>query len=348
MRSAAIGLTLIVVTVVLLLGCSHKDERVEIRVLTDRTASHLENLFKYYEKENQVKIAVNYVGDSLLARLDTRPKEADLVITKNADLLELAEQKGLLAPLNSQRALSNVPLPFRDSELHYVITSFRARAIFYAKDRVTVKDLDSYADLALPKWRGRVCIRSGFHEYNVSWLSQMAVSKGLLETEEFLQGLADNLAGPPKGDDRAQVRALMEKQCDVAVANSYYMGIMLGREDQKAWAEASDVFFPDQSGLGSYVMRSGAARTTSSKNAEAAVKVLDFLTDEFAQRYFSEALFEYPVKPGVPLAPVNAGLGKSQGIEGGAYKINLVSIKEAVKFRDKVIETLTRVNFDRK
>ncbi len=331
-----------------LVACSHKEGRAEVRVLTDRTESHLENLFKYYEQERPVKIAVNYVGDSLLTRLKTRPKEADLVVVKNADLLEIAKQKKLLRPFNSQRALGNVPLPFRDRERAYAITSFRARAIFYAKDRVSVKDLRSYSDLMLPKWKGRVCIRSGFHEYNVSWLSQMAVSKGLDQTEKFITGLADNLARPPKGADRDQVRALLEKRCDVAVANSYYMGVMRLRDDQKPWAEASDVFFPDQSGLGTYVIRSGAALTTASKNLKAATEVLDFLTDAFAQHYFSEALFEYPVKPGTPLAPINAELGKRQGIEGGAYKINLVSLKEAAKYRDKIIEILARVNFDRK
>jgi iron(III) transport system substrate-binding protein len=331
-----------------MMGCTRKDAPKEVRVLTDRTASHLETIFEYYEKAHGVKINTNFVGEGLLARLEARPQEADLVITKNADLLELARQKDLLAKISSQTVSNNVPEVFRDPKSYYMVLSFRARAIFYAKDRVSPADLDSYDDLILPKWKGRVCIRSGFHEYNVSWLSQMAVSEGIEHTETFIKGLRDNLARPPKGNDRAQVRALLEKECDVAVANSYYMGIMLQRDDQKAWAQASSVFFPDQAKRGAYVMRSGAALTRATKNQWRATKLLEYLTSDFAQRYFSEALYEYPVKKGVPLAPINAELGKEQGIEGGACKINLVSLREAAKYRDRIIEILTRTNLDRK
>jgi len=134
----------------------------------------------------------------------------------------------------------------------------------------------------------------------------------------------------------------------VAVANSYYMGIMLQREDQKSWAEASRVFFPDQAGRGVYAIRSGAALTTATRHAAAADKLLAFLSGDFAQRYFAEALFEYPVKLGVPLAPINRAMGKEQGIAGGACRVNVVSLEETVKQRQRIVEILTRANFDRK
>jgi iron(III) transport system substrate-binding protein len=330
-------------------ACSKRDvETPTIRVITDRTASHLEDIFKYYEKANNVKIVTNFVGDGLLARLESRPREADLVVTKNTDLLELAKQKGLLQPFSSQEVLDNVPTVFHHPQWYYVVLSYRARAIFVAKDRVPVGDIASYQDLVLPRWKQRVCIRSGFHEYNVSWWSQMAASRGMEETERFVLGLRDNLARPPKGNDRAQARAIFEDQCDLAVANSYYMGIMLGREDQKAWGEACRVVFPDQDELGTFVMRSGAALTTAEENVQEATRLLGFLTGAFAQRYFSEALFEYPIKEGVPLAPVTAQLGAEQGIENGAFKANIVSLEEAVKHRQAIIEMLTRINFDQR
>lgn len=320
----------------------------EIRVLTDRTASHLENIFRYYEKANNVTIVTNFVGDGLLERLKRRPKEADLVVTKNAVLLEQAKKQGLLVPFTSQQVLNNVPPVYRDPQWYYTALSFRARAIFYAKDRVSPKDLSTYSDLAAKKWRGRICVRSGFHEYNVSWLSQMAVTLGPGKTETFIKGLGANLARRPQGNDRAQVRALLEKKCDIAIANSYYMGIMLGREDQKAWALASQVYFPNQELRGTYVVRSGAALTTAGVNEKAANKLLAFLSGDFAQHYFAEALYEYPVKPGVPLAPINAKQGRAQGIEGGAFKINLVALEESAKLRGQVLEMLTRANFDQK
>jgi len=344
----ALRLSLLVLITALMPVATRAAAAIELRVLTDRTASHLENIFKYYEQAHGVKIHTNYVGDGMLARLERRPLEADLVVTKNAALLELAKQRGLLAMFSSQQVIDNVPAVFRDPGWFYTVLSFRARALFYARERVSVKQLGSYRDLATPAWKGRVCVRSGFHEYNMSLLSQMAVSEGVEQTRAFIEGLRDNLARPPKGNDRAQVRALLEGECDVAIANSYYMGIMLQREDQKAWAEASRVFFPDQAGRGAYVMRSGAALTRAKRNVKHANQLLAFLTGEFAQRYFSEALFEYPVKQGVAPAPINASLGEEQGIVGGAYKINLVSLKEAVAQRGKVNELLTQANFDRR
>ena len=239
-----IRLSLFVLVLALLPGVAQASAAIELRVLTDRTASHLENIFKYYEQAHGVKIHTNFVGDGMLERLERRPLEADLVVTKNAALLELAKQKGLLAMFSSQQVIDNVPAVFRDPGWFYTVLSFRARALFYAKDRVTPKQLSSYQDLASPKWRGRVCVRSGFHEYNMSLLSQMAVSEGLDETRRFIKGLRDNLARPPKGNDRAQVRALLEGACDVDIANSYFMGFMQQREDQRAWAAATRVFFP--------------------------------------------------------------------------------------------------------
>jgi len=181
----------------------------EIRVLTDRTASHLEDIFTYYEKAAGVKVVTNFVGDGLLERLERRPKEADLVVTKNADLLELAKQKGLLGRFSSQEIIDNVPGLFRDKGWHYAVLSYRLRAIYYARDRVTPKDLSTYAALAEPRWKGRVCLRSGLHEYNISLFSQMAVSQGVEATEALIKGLGANLARAPKGNDRAQVRALL-------------------------------------------------------------------------------------------------------------------------------------------
>ncbi|OGQ89589.1 MAG: hypothetical protein A2289_20390 [Deltaproteobacteria bacterium RIFOXYA12_FULL_58_15] len=344
----------LVVATTMFVGCQRPEsspaspEGKVIRVLTDRTSSHLDNIFAYYEKETGVKVETHYTGDGLLARLTERPQEADLIVTKNADLLEIAKTKGLLAPIASQTVFDNVPRAFRDPDDRYVILSFRARAIFIAKARVAIDEVKNYNDLLAPRWKGRVCVRSGFHEYNVSWFSQMAVVEGIEATEKFIFGLRENLARSPRGNDRAQVRALLEDDCDLAVANSYYMGLMRRSEDQKRWAAASEVVFPEQEGRGAYAMRSGAALTHSKSQPWRASHLLEFLTGEMAQHYFSEALDEYPVKRGVPPSAMNASLGKAQGIEDGAFKVNLVSLAEATKQRDAVLDVLTRAQFDGK
>jgi len=320
----------------------------EIRVLTDRTASHLQLLFDEYNKATGNKVVANFVDQGLLARLAARPNEADLVITKNAYLLELAKRRKLLRPFSSKTIEANVPAELRDPERHYTTLSYRARLIFYAKDRVKPEDLSTYADLADPKWKGKICLRSGVHEYNVSLFSQLAAADGLEATEKLVTGLADNLARTPEGNDRAQVRAIMEGKCDVALANSYYMGIMLGIADQKAWAESSRVFFPNQEGRGAIVMRSAAALTPSKERAAAAAKLLEFLTEDYAQTYFANRLLEYPVKEGVPMAPVNQELGKEQGIEKGVFKKDVVPLAKAADQREAVMKKLEQVDFDRK
>ncbi|MBI4702463.1 MAG: extracellular solute-binding protein [Deltaproteobacteria bacterium] len=320
----------------------------EIRVLTDRTASHLQKLFDEYSKQTGVRVVANFVDEELLARLESRPAEADLIVVKEAHLLESAKRQGLLQPFSSKIVELNVPAAFRDPAAHYAVLSYRARVVYYSKDRVAPPDLSTYLGLADPKWKGRICLRSGFHDYNVGLFSQLATIHGLPRIETFLQGLRDNLARAPQGDDRDQMRAIAEGKCDLALANSYYMGIMLGREDQRAWAQATHVFFPDQAERGALLMRSCAALTRAGRHTKQATALLEFLTGDYAQRYFAEALLEYPVKAGVGIAPVNKALGREQGIENGAFKADHVSLTQAADLREKVIAALARLDFDRK
>lgn len=330
-----------------LLAAGCQDDPQQIRVLTDRTASHLQTIFDEYTKQTGVRIVANFVDEGLLARLESRPGEADLVVTKNGYLLESARRKGLLKPYISSLVDANVPEQLRDPDRHYTMLSYRARVIYYSKDRVKPQDLSTYLDLAEPKWKGRICLRSGFHDYNVSLFAQLSAAYGWPRTKAFLRGLRDNLARPPEGDDRAQVRGILEKKCDLALVNSYYMGIMLGREDQRAWALSSKIFFPDQQGKGALVMRSGAALTKAGQHTAEATKLLEFLTDDYAQRYFAEALLTYPVKEGVPMAQINRTLGAEQGIKDGVFKQNLVPLAAVAELRAEVIAELTELKFDR-
>ena len=332
-------------------GCQDRaaDKRAsaqEIRVLTDRTASHLQKLFDEYNRVHGVKVIANFVDKGLLARLKSRPNEADLVISKNAYVIELAKRRGL--PFVSPAVEANVPAELRDQERYYTAVSYRARLVFYAKDRVRPSELSSYADLAAAKWKGRICLRSAVHDYNLSLFSQLAVADGLEQTNTLLTGLDANLARTPQGNDRAQVRAIMDGKCDLALANSYYMGIMLGRPDQRAWAEASAVFFPNQKRRGAVIMRSAAALTRSTARVKEATALLAFLTGDYAQQYFARALLAYPVKRGVEIAPINRKLGAEQGLLNGVFKQDIVSLSKAADMRGPVLEILEKLRFDRK
>lgn len=319
----------------------------EIRVLTDRTESHLAPLFAEFERTTGIAVRVVYLDKGLVARLESRPTEADLVLTKDADLLEIARGKGLLQPIASEAIRAAVPERFREPSGAYFSDAYRARAIFYARERVKPSELSTYEALAEPRWRGRVCMRSGYHDYNLSLFGQMLAAYGPTRTETFLSGLKANLARTPGGDDRGQVRAIFEKKCDVAIANSYYMGIMLSSADQRAWGEATALFFPDQAEGGSFVLRSGLALTTARENLPAAIRLLEYLVQPATQDRLAALTFAYPVAGKADLPEINQRLGEGQpGVVRGVFRVHEVPLAETVKHRETVVRMLDAIQFD--
>ncbi len=320
----------------------------EVRVISDRTPSHLRPLLKQFEKGTGVKINAVFVDKGLIARLTARPTEADLVITSTADILERAKRDKLLRPVSSD-ILSSIRPEFRDPDGAYVILSYRARALYVSKDRVKPGEITRYEDLADAKWRGRICIRSGYHRYNMSLFAQMAADRGLEWTRTFLSGLHDNLARKPVGNDRNQVRGIYEGVCDVAVANSYYMPIMLGRDDQRPWGQSANVVFPDQDGRGSYVMTGGMALTTAGRAVEEATRLMEFLVSKYGQTFMVNTTFEYPVIDGVDLPAVTEELGKTQSqVVNGHFKANMLPLRRIDDQRSRVSSILDEINFDSK
>ncbi len=338
---------------ILFLSCialtSIQAENAELKVLTDRTETHLKDLFDYYTKKTGVKISAVYLESGLLARLESRPSEPDIVITSTCNLLETAKNKGLLKQFVTPQITAKVKSEFRDKDGYYFVTSYRARTIFYSKDRVKASELSTYQDLASPKWKGKICIRSGYHEYNLNFFSQMAVTDGLDKTKNYMKALHDNLARKPSGNDREQVRAIYEGKCDIAIVNSYYMGIMLSTEEQKAWGLSAKVFFPNQNDKGSYILASGVGMTKSAKSSDTAATFLEFLADDYAQNYFANKLNEYSINEKLPLTEVNKSLGSDQKeVVGGKFKINFVPISDIEKKRADIIKILDEINFDDK
>jgi len=318
-----------------------------IRVISDRTPGHLEPLFEQYEQGAGVEISAVFLDKGLVSRLESRPTEADLVITSAADILEIARQRGLLRPFESATIARTVDERFRGPDDHYLILSYRARAIYASRDRVESGEITTYEGLTDPRWRGRVCIRSGYHRYNVSLFAQMAADRGLDATREFLAGLHGNLARQPTGSDRAQVRGIHEGECDVAIANSYYMGIMLGREDQRDWGLSARVTFPNQRGGGAYVLSGGAALTRADRNVAAATALLAFLVSEYGQNFMVNTTYEYPVIEGIALPEVNRRLGAHQpGVEDGRFEANFIPLAEIDAMRPHVVRMLDEIDFD--
>jgi iron(III) transport system substrate-binding protein len=329
------------------MACSRCSERSEIRVITDRTEDHLAPIFEAYTKATGIPIKAVYLSEGLISRLENRPTEADIVITKDADLLEIAASKGLLQPLGSRHIEQSVPSEYRSPDGMYFSDSYRGRVIFYSKARVNPSDLTGYEDLADPRWKGRVCIRSGYHDYNLNLFAQIMVTKGEEYTRNFLKGLAANLARPPTGNDRDQAKAIYEDTCDLAIANSYYMGIMLSSSQQREWGRATSVFFPDQQGCGSYVLLSGLALTKADTNVHAARELLEYMVQGSTQDYTSKLTYAYPVISGRPMPEINQHLGEGQrGVEKGIFKICQLPLKSIAAKREQVIRILDELHFD--
>lgn len=317
-----------------------------IRVLSDRTPSHLEPLFEQFESGTGYTIEAVFVDDGLLARLKARPTEADVIITSTADILERSQSAGLLAVLpESVAAISGDK--FHQPDNSYVISSYRARGLYVSRERVEPGEISSYEQLADPELKGRICIRSGYHRYNVSLFAQMLADRGEEWTKAYLKGLKENLARAPMGNDRAQVRAISDDVCDVSIGNSYYMPIMYGRDDQRAWAESTRVVFPDQNGKGSYVMTGGMGLTTADRVQGKALELINFMLSEYGQNFIVNLTYEYPVIDSIDLPERLKDVGADQPEKSvEPFLANVISLADIEARRDDVIRILDKIDFD--
>lgn len=265
----------------------------------------------------QTGIEVNLVtgkAAQLLERLisEGANSPADLLITTDAGNLHRAKAAGVLRAVQSQTLSERIPASYRDRDSQWFGLSLRARPIMYALDRVQPSELSSYEALAGPQWKGRICIRSSSNIYNQSLVASMIAADGTEAAERWARGLVANLARPPKGGDRDQIKAVAAGECDLAVANTYYLGGMLSGDDevQRAQAARVAVFWPNQDGRGAHVNVSGAAVTSAAQHPTEAVALLEFLTSDASQAWYAKANSEYPVVAGVPWSKTLQGFGE--------------------------------------
>ena len=251
-------------------------------------------------------IAVNLVtgkADALLQRLKSEGKNspADLLLTSDAGRLYRAKKAGVLQSIQSSLLNRNIPEHYRDPEGYWYGLSVRARPIIYAVDRVKPQQLSTYEALSGSEWKGRICIRSSGNIYNQSLISSMIEANGAYVTEQWAKGLVSNLARPPQGGDRDQIKSVAAGQCDIAIANSYYYGMMLNskNESERHAALKAAIFWPNQKDRGAHVNISGAAVTRAARNRIEAIRLLEFLATHEAQVWYGEKNFEYPVKVNV-------------------------------------------------
>jgi iron(III) transport system substrate-binding protein len=268
----------------------------------------------YTEFTEATGIKVNLIegnGDALLERISTEGElsPADVFITVDAGRLWRAEEQGVFAAVDSGVLTSRVPTHLRHPENLWFGLSKRARVIIYNKEAGKPEGVETYADLADPSLAGKVCIRSSSNIYNISLLASMVERDGAEAAETWARGVVSNFAREPQGNDTAHIRAVASGECQVGLVNTYYLARLLASEENRSIAEAVGVIFPNQESTGTHVNISGAGLIATSPNRDNAIRFLEYLTEEKAQKYLADGNHEYPVVAGVPGSDALQSLG---------------------------------------
>lgn len=314
----------------------------EVNLYSARKEELIKPLLDRFTADTGIKVnLVTGKADALLKRLESegRNTPADLLLTTDAGRLYRAYEAGLLQPVRSEILERDIPAIYRDPEGYWFGVSVRARVLMYARDRLNAAALSTYEDLADPRWKGRICIRSSDNIYNQSLISSMIVAHGEEETEAWAKGLVANLARPPQGGDRDQIKAVAAGQCDVAVANTYYLGGMLNSSDpaQREAAAKIAVFWPNQADRGTHVNVSGAGVTKYARNRDNAVLLLEFMATDESQRWYADANLEYPVRDGVAL---------NETLQSwGTYKADTINLAELGRHNATAVRLMDRAGW---
>lgn len=278
--------------------------------------------------------------DALIERIraEGANSPADVLLTVDVGRLVRAKDAGILQPAATETLAQSIPPQYRDGDGSWFGLAVRGRVLFYAPDRVDEAELDTYEGLADPRWRGRICIRSSGNVYNQSLLASLVAHIGAAAAEEWAAGVVANMARPPQGGDRDQISAVAAGECDVAVANTYYFaGMLNGTPEEQAAAGRVRLFWPNQDGRGAHVNISGGAVAAHAPNRDNAVRLLEYLAGPEAQRLYAEAVYEYPVRAGVPVAPIL--------MEFGAFKADAIDLDQVAAQQSEALRIFDRVGW---
>lgn len=316
----------------------------EVNIYSYRQEFLIKPLLEAFTAETGIKANVIFSKSGLLERLqhEGANSPADVILTSDVGPLHDAVERDLVAPIKSSIVEENVPAQYRSRDDLWVGLTARSRIIYTSKDRVEPGEIQTYEDLADPKWKGRICTRSGKDSYNLSLIGSMIAHDGEEQAEQWLRAVKDNLARRPQGNDRGQVKAVMEGQCDLALGNTYYFGHMITNEEepeQQKWAQSVNILFPNQNDRGAHMSISGAALAKHAPNKDAAIKLIEFLTGEQAQKMYAEVNYEFPVRPGIEWSPL---LKEYMG----EFKADEINLGDVVKHRAAASRMVDKVGFD--
>ena len=275
----------------------------EINIYSHRQPFIINPFLEEFTNETGIKTNVVYSKTGLAERLQAEGENspADVILTVDIARLYVYKDKDLLASIESKKLENNIPQHLRSPDNTWFGLSKRSRVIVVSKDSNASEKIKRLEDLSDPQWKGKVCSRPGSHVYNRALMASMIAAHGEVKAEEWAKGLVSNLARRPQGNDRAQVKAIYEGQCEIGIINNYYFGKLKFSDDpkQREWTKNLKLIFPNQEegDRGSHVNISGGGVVKFSKNKEEAIALLEFLTDKKAQNLYGEINFEYPVNP---------------------------------------------------
>ncbi|ARU00949.1 Fe(3+) ABC transporter substrate-binding protein [Yoonia vestfoldensis] len=312
----------------------------DVNIYTTREPGLIQPVMDAFTAETGIPVNLSYINDGLVERLTAEGARspADLVMTVDIANLKQIVDAGVVQAVESDVLNAAIPAELRSDENLWFGLTTRARIIYASKERVADGEVTTYEDLASDKWEGRICTRSGMHNYNLALLSAVIAHHGEDGARDWAAGIRENLARKPEGNDRAQVRAIWAGECDISFGNTYYMGGMLADPEQQAWADSVRIVFPTFEDGGTHVNVSGMAMTQSAPNRDEAVQLMEFLVSPEAQAIYAETNHEYPVLEGAARSELVASWGE--------FTPDTVDLNELAANRPVSVRITEEVNFD--
>ena len=312
----------------------------EVNVYSHRQPELIQPLIDAFTAQSGITVNIAFVDKGMVERLvaEGNRTPADLVLTVDIARLSEVVNAGVTQPVDSAVLQANIPAQYRDPGNQWFGLTSRARIIYASKDRVAAGEVTTYEDLADPKWTGRICTRSGTHDYNLALLGAVIAHDGEPAAKAWAEGVQANLARKPAGGDRDQVKAIWAGECDISLGNTYYMGEMLADPEQAEWANSVRIVFPTFVEGGTHMNISGVAMTKAAPNHDAALKLMEFLSSDAAQKIYAETNHEFPVKPGVPVSALVASWG--------SFTPDTLPLIDIAAERPVALKIMEEINFD--
>ena len=330
------------VVVILLSSCMpNTNKSKEINIYSQRHYDSDKMQYKKFEEKTGIKVNVTKAGaDELIQRLKNEGdnSKADLFITVDVGKLWQASDMGLFQKFNDQKVFDNIDPQFLDKNGYWVPVTYRSRVVVYSNERVKKEDLSTYEDLANEKWRGRLLVRSSSNAYNQALMSSLVANLGPEAVTSWSEAVVKNFARDPKGSDRDQVKAIAAGQGDIAIVNSYYIGLLLAseKEEEIIAGKAVSVFFPNQGDgeRGAHINVSGIALAKNAPNKENAIELIKYLTSVEGQETYVNNSYEYSVNPNVKPDEIVQAWGE---FKKDPVDLNMLGVKrdEAIRIFDK-------------